>query len=199
MRSLKNFALSSALGLAALCLLAPSAALAQDGQPPAPAQVDERQVLRALLNEVHQLRLALQQASLSGYRAQIAVERLRLQQERVERLSRELEDYRNQIAELKSHQSRLGEMLKELETQLNREADLVRRVEIDSQYKMLKFEMDQQAQREQRQREREAQLQAQLQAEQSKLGELNDRLDALEREIEGQQNADKPPSGGKQP
>ncbi len=178
------------------CLMAPRPTLAQQASPPlAPAQAgqsDQMQMLRALLDEVRQLRLALQRNNLTAYRAQILLERLRAQQERVDRLTRELEAVRNEMVESKPYQAQMTEMLKGIETRLNQEADSVRRSELEMEQRMLKAQLEQQAQRNERQREREAQLMAQLQIEQTKLEELNSRLDALENELEQEGAAKRP-------
>jgi hypothetical protein len=54
-------------------------------------------------------------------------------------------------------------------------------------------------QEETRLRENESQLTAQLQIEQAKLAELNDQLDALQRELETSPSENKQPQGGKRP
>ena len=48
------------------------------------AQGENAQVMQSLLSEVHQLRLAIQRSNLNTYHAQIAIERMRLQQQRVD-------------------------------------------------------------------------------------------------------------------
>src|SRR5579863_6289449 len=55
------------------------------------------QTLQALLTEVHQLRLALERSSQIAPRIQIAVERLKLQQDQVARTGRELEELRRDM------------------------------------------------------------------------------------------------------
>ena len=56
------------------------------------AASDEKELLRELINEVRQLRLALQRANLNSFRAQVAIERLKTQQLRVDNASRQLEE-----------------------------------------------------------------------------------------------------------
>jgi chromosome segregation ATPase len=176
--------------------MAPRLTLAQQAsQPVAPAQAgqsDQMQMLQALLDEVRQLRLALQRNNLTAYRAQILLERLRAQQERVDRLTRELEALRNELVESKTHQAQMTEMLKGIENRLNQETDQARRNELEMEQRLIKTQLEQQAQRDERQREREAQLMAQLQIEQAKLEEINSRLDALENELEKQGATERP-------
>jgi len=199
MPTTKRLVLFCAFCLAICCLISLNSPLALSGKSAHSSPADEEQTLRSLLGEVHELRLAIQRTSLNSYRAQIALERLRLQQAVVERLTRELEVARNEMSEMKLNQSRTSEMAKEMENQINREADPNRRADLEREVKMIKAELENHAQREQRHREREAQLTSQLPTEQAKLGELHERLDAMERELESQQSTEKPQAGGKRP
>jgi hypothetical protein len=74
---------------------------AQERKPVEPPQED-RQVLRALLDEMRQLRLTLQRANAVNHRMQITVERLRLQQGRVDSIARSLENVRSRMTDLKT-------------------------------------------------------------------------------------------------
>lgn len=67
-----------------------------------PVKEDDKQVLKALLEEVRQLRLALQRSNAVSHRLQITVERLRLQQARVDSLTRSLDNVRVRVTDLKS-------------------------------------------------------------------------------------------------
>ena len=190
--SLVNTLRSSGL-LCLIFLVTATAGRAQTDKPAEPARDGERQVLQALLKEVHELRLAIQRMNLSAYRAQITVERIRAQNGRIERLSQELEMIRREMEGMDDHFPRMKEMLKELEQQVNKEGDGPRRAELEMQSRALKAEMEEAPKRLQRQRDREAQLLTQLQTEQTKLDVLNDRLETLERELEVEQ------PGGKRP
>jgi chromosome segregation ATPase len=171
---------------------------AQTAQPlatPAPLgrlSADEASALRELLNEVHLLRIALQSTTAGAKRIQLAAERVRLQQERVDKAAKDLEDTRNQLAELKANQLRMGETLKELDRQIRQEAFPARRSELEKQYRLSKIELDPLAERETRLKDREGQQMAFLAAEQSKLHELNEKLNELEREFEEQAAAERP-------
>jgi chromosome segregation ATPase len=181
--------LSRLLALTTLCLIFPVAATAQNGQSadqPA-ASADEPSVIRALLNEVTLLRMILQQTNFTGTHAQILVERIRVQQERVERLTRDLENIRDQIGETKLQQLKSAETLREVETQLSREQISARRNDLLLQQRLLRFEVEKFNQQEQRLRDREAQMAAQVRIEQSRLDELTDKLDTLERDLERQE------------
>jgi len=114
-------------------------------------------------------------------------ERIRIQQERVKRLARDLDGIRDQISETKPQQGRAAELLKEVEYQIQRESVIVRRNDLLLQQRMLKFDAEKYNQQEQRLREREGQMSVLVRVEQGKLDELTDKLDTLERDLEKQE------------
>jgi len=199
MPTLKGLTLCCFLCLALCCLLSLNSPLALTSRPIQAAPPQGEPIIQALLNEVHQLRLAIQQNTLNTSRAQITIEHLRAQQTRVDGLSLTLEGIRKQIAAAKLAQSRMTEQLKEWENQLSQEPDASRRVEIERQYRDVKTSLERQTQIEQQQREREAQVMTQLQVEQAKLGDLTDRLEALERGLAAQQLGDRPQPDSRRP
>jgi len=149
---------------------------AQSGNPPTAASKPD-QVIRELLSEVHQLRVAMQHMSVNAYRGQIMVERLRLQQEQVSRLTRDLHDVRNGIAELKAHEPVAKERLDDAEDQF------VRGVLSEVRIKELRANIVDMKRRQQTLSERETVLSNELEQERNKLTDINERLDALEREV----------------
>jgi hypothetical protein len=148
------------------------------------------QPMQALVNEVRQLRLAIERSNLSAYQAQVTLERIRWQQPRVDRLNEKLEKVRVEIAELRSRQASAQEDLKYIENELRKETDPGKRRELEQSLLMIKRQPEGLVQLEQQ----ESQLLAQLQPEQARLNELNDRLDAAQKELEV---GDKPQAGGK--
>ena len=58
----------------------------------------DQATLQSLLTEVRQLRLALEKAMAIGPRMQVTLERIRMQDEKVSRISRELSDTRRELA-----------------------------------------------------------------------------------------------------
>ena len=152
--------------------------------------IDNGQPMQALVNEVRQLRLAIERSNLSAYQAQVTLERIRWQQPRVDRLNEKLEKVRAEIAELRSRQASASEDLKYIENELGKETDQRKRRELEQALQMTKRLPEELAQSEQQ----EAQLLAQLQPEQAKLNEFNERLDAWQKELEV---VDKPQPGGK--
>lgn len=157
-------------------------------------QPNQEQILQALLTEIRQLRLAFERTNMNLFRAQILVERIRLQQNRVDGLQQQLEEVRNQTSDSGLNQTQLAERTRDIESRINQERDPKARSDLENERKELKNLVDQQGAWEQRQREKENQLMAQIQTEQDKLKRLNDRLDAFERELEGQsRGADRNP------
>jgi predicted nucleic acid-binding Zn-ribbon protein len=179
MKSYRPFTPNYFLLLLLFCILAASAK-AQSSKPP------DDKTLQSLVNEVRLLRVTLQRINLSTYRSQIIVERIRAQNDRVARLTRMLEDTRDESANIQVHINQLTERAKSLESQVQQESDAKQRSQLEVEQKEFKYVLDQQRQRYERLRERELRLNSELQAEQGKLSELEGRLDALEREIENE-------------
>lgn len=141
------------------------------------------QTLQMLMAEVHQLRLALERSSQIAPRIQIAVERLKLQQEQVGRTTRQLEDLRRDLDRSRSDLPRLQQRLEATAAETDQATDLSRRRQLEEESKMLKFETEQAEKSMQQMQSREGELAGQLQSEQSRLTELNDRLDQIERAL----------------
>ena len=172
------------LCLATFCLIVPATAFAQSSKTTEAVSSNDNAIIRVLLDEVHLLRLALEQKNTTSSRLQVLVERVRLQQEMVSRQIKDLDEVRNKLVELKISQLRTTDAIKELEAQFRSESFPIRRAELDKQIKALKAEQEPFQQRQQRLQEQETQMASQLQIEQAKLRDLNDRLDALEQEFD---------------
>ncbi len=177
MLKVENSIKSCLLCLALLCFVLPVASYAQAQRSSQSAPADGERTLKALLEEVRLLRIALERMNLNAYRAQILVERLRAQQDRVDRLKRDLESVRSEINDMTLARPRIEEYVKDQESKVNAgTAD-------ETPYKMAKAELEQVKQREQQLREREIQLNTEFEIERNILIDLNGRLDALEREM----------------
>ena len=149
----------------------PESALSQSARP------TSEQSLQELVKEVRQLRATIQRMNAAAYKAQVALERLRLQQEQVSRISRDLNDIRDNLSELRSQQNRLKELV------TRTESGVETGVKHPGELAAIKAEFDTLNQRELRLSARETQLANELELERAKLNELNDRLNALELEI----------------
>ncbi|HET9320880.1 MAG TPA: hypothetical protein VFO27_13930 [Bryobacteraceae bacterium] len=148
-------------------------------QAPSP----EPQTLQTLLAEVRQLRLAIERSNQIGPRIQIAVERLKLQQEQVARIAGQLEDLRRGLDKSRSEQGKAQQRIQALDSQATQATDAVQRKNMEEVSKELKLEVEQAEKSLQQMQAREGELASQLQTEQGKLAELNDHLDQVERAL----------------
>ena len=143
---------------------------------------------QALLNEVRQLRLALERSAVVAPRIQVTLQRIQLQQEQVSRVGRQLEDLRDRLAQAAFDLNRTAGEIKQAESRLAQELDVTRHKAMEDQLRAEKTRLDaareQQAAEEASQRARESELSGRLRTEQAKLDELNDRLNSLERMLE---------------
>ena len=146
------------------------------------AQGESEQTMQALLNEVRQLRLAIQQSNLSIYRTQVIVERMRMQQQHVDRLR----ETRERIANWKRGEGEWQAEIKMFERRINRATDPNERSNLEEQQERTKSRVAAYALENTRMLEQESQLAGQLNIEQAKLADFNDQLDTLQRELEMQ-------------
>jgi hypothetical protein len=153
---------------------------AQQVKPPA-----ESSLIQELLLEVRQLRMALERSSLVVPRLQLVMQKIQLQQGRVDRIARQLEDLRVSFASWGLDETRLSNDVKAAEGRVGQAADPLRRKELEERIKQAKAELDQQAARIQQQRTREIELANQLQVEQGRLDDLASQLALLEKLLAG--------------
>ena len=150
----------------------------------APSETSDSQTVKALLDEVHQLRLAMQRNGVATYRAQITLERLKLQQARVDELMREQTELRNRIKDFEQNLPNLTGQLTELEKLVPLATTPAERNEREMMIRRVNDAIEREKHQIQELREREPQVATRVQAEQTKLAELNESLDKLERELE---------------
>jgi chromosome segregation ATPase len=168
-----KLSLAGLLFLLVSLFITPEKALAQaDATRPT-----SEQSLQELVREVRQLRATLQRINSAMYKGQVMIERLKLQQEQVARISRELAQIREELSELRGQQSRFREVLTNAEAAV--EAGTRRREEVQD----VKMQLDSFKEREELMMAREARLSNELELERAKLNDLNDRLNALELEL----------------
>ncbi len=179
----------------ALCLFSLGLCASVQAQPPATATTNstptaatpEAQLLRALLEEVRQLRAVVQRANVNNYRARALTERLARQQTRVDTLSEEIEQLKTQIQQ-SLDTSRDEDELKELKTDIDRAPDAQTRAQLIHSYQLT--ERSQLRQREyarqetERNQARQQQLEINLQIEKAKLSEWQEQLEQLDREFD---------------
>jgi predicted nucleic acid-binding Zn-ribbon protein len=157
-----------------LCIV--FAAQAQTQAPATPT-------IEALLKEVHQLRLVLERSAQIAPRIQIAVERLKMQQEKVGRTARQLEEMRRDLDRRRSDQPGIQQRVQALESRAGQAVDPGQRRDLEEVVKMSKLKMEQIEKSLQPMQAREGELAGQLQTEQSRLMALNDRLNQIERAL----------------
>jgi chromosome segregation ATPase len=145
--------------------------------------------IQALLAEVRQLRLALERSAALAPRIQLTLQRAQLQQDQVARLSRQLEDLRDRMAQAASEETQTLAQIKAAEAHVVQEQDAARRKTIEEEIKAVKARLEQQSEQQRiqqaQQQARESELAGRLETERSKLNELNEKLNALERMLDG--------------
>ena len=166
---------------------------AQDGTPSQasnPNKLTESQLLKGILDEVRQLRTALQQNSLLQYRSVIILDRVRRQEERVRTAESELRELRASIRELTdpARYDDLTEDIDEVEIQIAETVDLVDRGQLVRESTRFKNRLEREKKNDteelERKRKHEPNLVEQLRAEQAALMELDYQLEALVTENE---------------
>src|SRR5215475_8970418 len=162
-----------------LYLFTPQQSYAQSGATSATNKSNQEQIVQEILSEVRQLRVEVQRLKANAYQTQVVIQRLRLQQDQVARLTREIGEVREKISETKTRQVKMNGMFEETEKQV--EAGVISQSEL----KRISGEIEELKQREQRLTEQESQLSAELDAERVKLIALNKRLEELGQETTG--------------
>ena len=185
MSVIKSLGLASLLCLVGFLYLLPTNVSAQSEKPAETAQPDRDQTLRQLLTEVHELRLAVQRATVNNMRFQMLIERVRIQQVHVDSLSRQLENIHSQVAEIKSAKPQMEQQIKDAEDLLDRTPDPNAHADLESRIKQVKANLARLSQEDERLRSRETALDTDLQAAQGKLNELNSQLDSLMVDLKG--------------
>lgn len=147
-------------------------------------RTDEKQLLREMLDEMRQLRVVIQQSNLNVYRAQIILGRVRIQQEHIDRVARQLEEHQNEINGIKLSQTQLAGKIADLEEQIKLGSDTENRDQQQIECRELKQALQQQTQREVYLTEQKDKLNSQLQVEQSKLDVLNNDLTEIEKTLQ---------------
>src|SRR5258708_2673235 len=148
--------------------------------PPAPS---DSSVIQSLLSEVHQLRLAIERTNSIGPRIQLAVERVRLQQQVVSRLSDQLDGVRRDLDSRQAAETRSVEQIRNAESEINQTSDPNKRKNLEGELKDFRPMMEQMQKTTQLLQAREADLSSRLRSEQATLDGLNDRLTQIERSL----------------
>lgn len=135
--------------------------------------------LQQLIAEVRELRLVVQRATFSHTRAQMLIERLRLQQNTIDSVNRQIDMVRAQLADLRNAKLQIQQEIKEIEELLERTTDPNGRLDMESRIKSTKARLARLPPEEDRLRNREVALENELNNLHAKLNELNSQLDNL--------------------
>lgn len=179
----RTLVLASVLCVLTFCFGQSKTILAQTNPPELPAQSNYDKTLQQLLAEVRELRLAVQRATFSHTRVQMLVERLRLQQNTIDGVGRQMDLVRAQLADLRNAKPQMEQQIKETEELLERTTDPNGRLDMESRIKSMKARLARLTPEEDRLRNREVTLESELHNLHAKLNELNSQLDALFNEM----------------
>ncbi|HYL10603.1 MAG TPA: hypothetical protein VEU31_07690 [Candidatus Acidoferrales bacterium] len=167
----------SPLVLLALLLVA-TPALGQTSSP-------DSQTLRALLEEVRQLRQDLQNITVAAQRAQILVYRLQVQQGAVTRASQRLDDARAKLEAVQAQRKRDAAQIKRYEEFLRENTgNSADSKQIEDWLPRGKADLEALANQEQERQAKESECEDQLKIEEAKLNELQGLLDELDASLE---------------
>jgi hypothetical protein len=141
---------------------------------------------QVLVNEIRELRRTLQDFTTHGYRVQIAIERVRIQQASVERLQGEIDGVEANSEINTTELQQVDESARTLERLVNSEPDPSRRVALEMERKNALLRVEECKKRELRLRERQAQLNASIHTEKAVLADLKGKVDEIDRSLENQ-------------
>ena len=175
MTTLNRFGCFLLISFIVFGLLAATPAFAQTRK--AAESAESETATKELVTEVRLLRVALEQNQKLLLQLLSLSERMRAQHEVVLQVSRDLEETRRRLSESKYSPEGVAATIAEMERQVSVG------VATAAPLQRLKAEFEQQTQRDRELRDLESSLVSQLKTERAKLAELNQRLEALEREI----------------
>ena len=176
------------------CLLSQAQTPPQSKEPQTQTSLlekaDESKLLTILIDEVHQLRLALEQNNLLQHHSNVLLARVRRQEDVTHEAATELRTLKQAIVDL-ADTSRYDEPLddlKDMEMRINRATDPEIRLDLVNEYEGMKRRLDREKQSDKEQLERKRELKPKLEdklrEEQDVLNDLNSQLDAFVRDIE---------------
>jgi chromosome segregation ATPase len=150
---------------------------------PARAQTNpDAATMQELLSEVRQLRRTVEKNLSLGPRMQLLLQRAQFQEQKVLRVSQQLDEVRKQVAAETARQTSANERLAKIEQDISNESDAARKSQLEDMRGGLRMIAgngpDQQL------RAHETELSNALDTEQAALNDLNEKLDALERQLE---------------
>ncbi len=156
----------------------------------------DSQTLQALLSEVRQLRQELRTTTIAAQRSQILIYRLQGQEASVARASQRLDEAREKLARTQDERRHVAADVKQTEDFVNNtDNPTAQRKELENRLSELKTRLEFSESNEQKDQSQEIDAEQQLRAEETKLGDLRDQLDRLDKTLE---NAGRRPDGSVQ-
>jgi septal ring factor EnvC (AmiA/AmiB activator) len=138
--------------------------------------------LRALVTELHALRLAMEQQATVSPRIQLSMARLNIEEQRMSQINQQLDQVRRQLTDAITDSQNIANRIQEVERNLADEKDEKKRAEVADFLSEFKQHRQPAALLlEQQLRARELELSRNHDIEQARWIELNSRLDELER------------------
>lgn len=137
--------------------------------------------IKALLAEVHALRLAMERSAAVTPRVQLTLARLGIEEQRTTQIGAQLDQARRQLTDAASESRRLTSSLEEVEKALQEPIADPQRKGWEQERIEIKRKLSTQAALEPQLRRRESELSQMLATEQARWVELNGRLDELDR------------------
>jgi chromosome segregation ATPase len=157
-------------------LILPATALSQGGST-------DSQTLQALLAEIRQLRLELRTATIAAQRAQILIYRVQAQQTVVTRLTQRVDNDRSRLTQNQSEQKRFAATIKRIEDLRDGQNETERK-QTNEQLAQMKTRVEQLGSEEQELLPQKIELEEELRVEQTKLAQLHDELDRIDKALE---------------
>ncbi len=148
------------------------------------AQSSDSETLRAILQEIRQLRQDFQGMTFVAQRVQILLYRIRQQDGAVDAARRRHEEAKAELSRATKNRSEAAEALKEIEGSLASAQDPRQRGILEEQQRELKRRLNMWTREELQLRAAKVDAGNELATKQATLDELRDRLDRLERQLE---------------
>lgn len=165
--------------------------LAQQTPRPATTPSDDPNAMQAILREVKQIRVSIPRANLNTFHADITLNRIKMQKETVDRLNTRLEETKALIKKLNEDSQENILIRKTLEMRLQNIYDPVQRAGLEYAIEQLKLKTNTASLNIQELNNQIYKLTNQINMEQSRMDELNNRLDSVLRTIESQVEKEK--------
>ncbi len=155
------------------------------------ASINDAATLQALLKEVQQIRVSIPRANLNTFHADITLNRIKMQKEMIDRLTTRLEETKALIKKLNEDSQENLLIRKTLEQRLQNTYDPVQRAGLEYAIEQTKLKNNTASINIQELNNQIYKLTNQINMEQSRMDELNQRLDQVLRTIESQLEKEK--------